>query len=95
MVSALLEAGASADAPNGKGQTALDVARKLDALETSSAIESVYKLAEWRAVWGKPEAGRKRCIALLEQATTKEPAGGEPPGEAAAPEEPEEEPEEA
>ena len=35
-------------APNAKGKTALEVARQMDDLELSSAVEETYKLDEWR-----------------------------------------------
>eukprot|EP00966_Prymnesium_polylepis_P331151 7386713-Prymnesium_polylepis.1 len=72
LVELLLKAGAKPEARNGKGQTALDVAKQFDALERNSRVGEAYDIEAWRELRGKAPPGRPRTLALLEEAT---PAG--------------------
>ena len=83
VVEHLLAAGARAGERDGRGRTALQVARNADGLERGSAAEAVYELDAWRRRWGKPAAGRARVIALLEAADAAAEAEAAAEGEAA------------
>jgi len=74
VVDLLLVAGAKPEVKNAQGQSPLDVARELDALERTSLLDATYEMEAWRARWGKPKVGRARIIAALESVSKTEGA---------------------
>ena len=78
VVRRLLAADAEAGCKNHDGKTPLELACWFDALDAASAAPQLLNMEAWREAWGKPAAGRKGVIALLEAATGA--AGGDTAG---------------
>jgi hypothetical protein len=75
-VERLLVGGADPTLTNHHGQTALELAKWFDALESASSASDVFDLDGWRETWGHPKAGRAGVIALLEAAAASARAAG-------------------